>query len=65
MAELVDAHDSKSCAFGRAGSIPALGTKRDSASYPFSFVLNPCAFGLAGSPPGSYRGGFRYIKDAY
>lgn len=27
MAELVDAHDSKSCAFGRAGSIPALGTK--------------------------------------
>ena len=26
MAELVDAHDSKSCAFGRAGSIPALGT---------------------------------------
>ena len=28
MAELVDAHDSKSCAFGRAGSIPALGTKK-------------------------------------
>lgn len=27
MAELVDAHDSKSCIFGCAGSIPAFGTK--------------------------------------
>ena len=27
VAELVDALDSKSCAFGRAGSIPARGTK--------------------------------------
>ena len=27
VAELVDALDSKSCAFGRAGSIPAPGTK--------------------------------------
>ena len=26
MAELVDAHDSKSCIFGCAGSIPAFGT---------------------------------------
>ena len=31
MAELVDAHDSKSCAFGRAGSIPALGTLKQKA----------------------------------
>ena len=30
MAELVDALDSKSCAFGRAGSIPARGTKNQS-----------------------------------
>ncbi len=27
VAELVDAHDSKSCIFGCAGSIPAFGTK--------------------------------------
>ena len=27
VAELVDALDSKSCAFGRAGSIPARGTE--------------------------------------
>ena len=27
MAELVDAHDSNSCAFGRVGSIPTFGTK--------------------------------------
>ena len=29
MAELVDAHDSKSCIFGCAGSIPAFGTEPD------------------------------------
>lgn len=28
VAELVDAHDSKSCIFGCAGSTPATGTKR-------------------------------------
>gem|GEM_PF-2478399 len=28
VAELVDAHDSKSCIFGCAGSIPAFGTRR-------------------------------------
>jgi len=27
MAELVDAHDSKSCSFGSVGSIPTFGTK--------------------------------------
>ena len=26
VAELVDAHDSNSCAFGRVGSIPTFGT---------------------------------------
>ena len=31
MAELVDAHDSKSCVFGRVGSIPTLGTTRNTA----------------------------------
>ena len=28
MAELVDAHDSKSCVFGHVGSIPTLGTEK-------------------------------------
>ena len=28
VAELVDAHDSKSCSFGSGGSIPPLGTNR-------------------------------------
>ena len=28
VAELVDAHDSKSCAFGRGGSIPSWGTMK-------------------------------------
>jgi hypothetical protein len=41
VAELVDALDSKSSAFGRAGSIPARGTKRDKFKIlelvPFSF----------------------------
>ena len=27
MAELVDAHDSKSCSFGSEGSIPSFGTE--------------------------------------
>ena len=30
MAELVDAHDSKSCVFGRVGSIPTPGTRNAS-----------------------------------
>ena len=28
VAELVDAHDSKSCSFGSEGSIPSFGTKK-------------------------------------
>ena len=28
MAELVDAHDSKSCVLGHVGSIPTLGTEK-------------------------------------
>gem|GEM_PF-1562811 len=38
MAELVDAHDSKSCAFGRAGSIPALGTRVQFKRWTFLFM---------------------------
>ena len=37
VAELVDALDSKSCAFGRAGSIPAPGTKQSSETLLFLF----------------------------
>jgi len=39
VAELVDALDSKSCAFGRAGSIPAPGTKRQSEMVVFFFAF--------------------------
>ena len=44
MAELVDAHDSKSCAFGRAGSIPALGTKLSVTESFFVLCRVPSAF---------------------
>ena len=33
VAELVDAHDSKSCSFGSEGSIPSLGTKNITRLY--------------------------------
>ena len=38
VAELVDAHDSKSCIFGCAGSIPAFGTKPSNLEGFFIFV---------------------------
>ena len=37
VAELVDALDSKSCAFGRAGSIPARGTITERLSFLTAF----------------------------
>jgi len=40
VAELVDAHDSKSCALGRAGSIPALGTIEVASKGRPLFLLN-------------------------
>ena len=40
VAELVDALDSKSSVFGRAGSIPAPGTKGSVFTEPFLFVKN-------------------------
>jgi hypothetical protein len=43
VAELVDAHDSKSCAARRAGSIPALGTAQNPSDRDDlkDFFLNP------------------------
>jgi hypothetical protein len=47
VAELVDAHDSKSCAFGRGGSIPSWGTLREFFSkleeFPFLFSAETLA----------------------
>jgi hypothetical protein len=40
VAELVDALDSKSCAFGRAGSIPAPGTKDNQKWLSFFCLYN-------------------------
>ncbi len=40
VAELVDAHDSKSCAFGRGGSIPSWGTRKSNPKgLLFCFIL--------------------------
>jgi len=39
VAELVDAHDSKSCIFGCAGSIPAFGTKPLALAKGFIFFM--------------------------
>jgi hypothetical protein len=48
VAELVDALDSKSCAFGRAGSIPAPGTIAEKlsfgAAFPFLRLSNALLF---------------------
>jgi hypothetical protein len=40
VAELADAHDSKSCSFGNEGSIPSFGTKAQ--KWAFSFKLYEC-----------------------
>jgi hypothetical protein len=41
VAELVDAHDSKSCIFGCAGSIPAFGTRPSENQEVFDFPVIP------------------------
>ena len=43
MAELVDAHDSKSCSFGSEGSTPSLGTMNHSKNINvfFRFMAPP------------------------
>ena len=41
MAELADAHDSKSCTYGYEGSIPSFGIKKSSLIYE-DFVFLTC-----------------------
>ena len=41
VAELVDAHDSKSCSLGSVGSIPTFGTKK---TLQYEGLFNTCNF---------------------
>jgi hypothetical protein len=59
VAELVDAHDSKSCIFGCAGSIPAFGTKSQVVMACVFFAVN---FALAPGTPLATKGGLK--KDS-
>ncbi len=41
VAELADAHDSKSCSLGNVGSIPTFGIKKEAEKISASFALMP------------------------
>ncbi len=47
VAELVDALDSKSCAFGRAGSIPAPGTKASTKVGAFFITMEYTVYAIS------------------
>ena len=75
MAELVDALDSKSSDFGRAGSIPASSTNKPQkrlimselqkeARFLFEVMRNDCFCGFQGDDAGNNRGAIESRKVA-